>query len=90
VKQKPGRPALLTPNVEWKLMMPENLAALVEILCWDPVKQKPAFGARSAYLVELIRRDLKARGYLEAVGKESLTSSPEPDTFINGDGDLLP
>jgi len=61
---KAGRPPLLTPNVEWKLMIPEPLALQVEMLCFDPLRGKAKHGARSAYLVRLIREDLAKRGIL--------------------------
>ncbi len=65
-KRSRGRPANSIPSVEWKIMIPEDLAANVELLCFDPVRNKPAFGARSAYLTRLIREDLEKRKLIES------------------------
>jgi hypothetical protein len=45
-------------------MIPEYLAAHVELLCHDPVRNKPVHGARSAYIIRLIRDDFKRRGII--------------------------
>lgn len=65
LKRPRGRPVNLEPSVEWKIMIPESLAAPVELLCLDPVRMKPAFGARSAYISRLIREDLERRKLIE-------------------------
>jgi hypothetical protein len=64
-KRTRGRPANLEKTLEWKIMIPESLAAPVELLCLDPVRNKPAFGARSAYISRLIREDLERRRMIE-------------------------
>lgn len=65
LKRPRGRPQNLEPTIEWKIMIPESLAAPVELLCLDPVRMKPAFGARSAYISRLIREDLERRKLIE-------------------------
>lgn len=90
--RRPGRPSLLTPNVEWKLQIPVDLAEVIEAICFDPVRNKAAFGARSAYLTRLIRADLISRGLISAESNgnqgenKDLTTSTQPDTLNIRDG----
>lgn len=41
---------------DWKLSVPQDLAAEVDLLLWDPVAQKPRYGGRSALVTQLLRR----------------------------------
>ena len=50
-----GRPPKSIPTVDWKLHMPVDLAAEVDLLCTDPVTGKLRYGARTE-LVELALR----------------------------------
>lgn len=63
---KPGRPALLTPTVEWKVRVPVDLAAKADLLALDPLRGTITYGARSALITRLLREYL-----------ESLTSPSE-------------
>lgn len=55
---KRGRPKLLIPTVEWKLRVPVDLAAKVDLLCLDPLRGSIAYGERSAFVTALIREHL--------------------------------
>jgi len=55
---KRGRPVLSVPTVPWKLQMPVDLAAQADLLCLDPVRGIPAYGARSALMAQLLREHL--------------------------------
>lgn len=71
---KPGRPALLTPTVEWKVRVPVDLAAKADLLALDPLRGTITYGARSALITRLLRE------YLDSLGK-----SGEDGHSINGD-----
>lgn len=71
---KPGRPALLTPTVEWKVRVPVDLAAKADLLHLDPVRGTITYGARSALVTQLLREHL-----------DSLGKSGEDGHSINGD-----
>jgi hypothetical protein len=47
--------------VEWSLRLPSSLADEVELLLIDPLRGKPAFGARSALVVSLLREWIDKR-----------------------------
>lgn len=72
---KPGRPALLTPTVEWKVRVPVDLAAKADLLALDPLRGTITYGARSALITRLLRE------YLDSLGKNgddnSSINSPE-------------
>lgn len=57
-----GKPRKATPTTGWKVRIPEDLAAKVDLIMMDPLTQKVTYGARSDYIVALIRADLRARG----------------------------
>lgn len=59
---KPGRPALLTPTVEWKVRVPVDLAAKADLLHLDPVRGTITYGARSALVTQLLREHLDSLG----------------------------
>jgi metal-responsive CopG/Arc/MetJ family transcriptional regulator len=40
---------------DWKLSIPQDLAAEVDLLLWDPVLQKPRYGGRSELVTQLLR-----------------------------------
>lgn len=52
---KPGRPALITPTVEWKLRVPVDLAAKADLLHLDPMRGTLRYGARSQLITTLLR-----------------------------------
>mgnify|MGYP000417343033 CR=1 FL=1 len=41
---------------DWKLSIPRDLAADVDMRLWDPVLQKPKYGGRSGLVADLLRR----------------------------------
>lgn len=55
-----------TPVVKWKIAVPHDIAAAVEIELWDPLLKKPRYGSRGAYIVMLIQRDLEAKRQAKA------------------------
>lgn len=75
---KVGRPALLTPTVEWKLRIPVDLAVKADMLSLDPVRGTLAYGARSALVTQLLRE------HLDSLGKKV-----EDGHSINGDDNSL-
>ena len=83
---RPGRPALLTPTVEWKVRVPVDLAAKADLLSLDPVRGTIAYGARSALVTQLLREHLASltapsvEKHLDSLGK-----SGEDGHSINGD-----
>lgn len=52
---KRGRKALTTPSLDWKIRIPEPLAAEVELLLLNPVTGNPLYGARSQLIESLLR-----------------------------------
>lgn len=46
---------------DWKLSIPQDLAAEVDLLLWDPVMQKPKYGGRSSLIADLLRLWLEAQ-----------------------------
>lgn len=83
---KPGRPALLTPTVEWKVRVPVDLAAKADLLALDPLRGTITYGARSALITRLLREYLESLT-TPSVGKalDSLGKSGEDGHSINGD-----
>lgn len=57
-----GRPKLKTPTVAWKLHVPIDLAARLDLLCLDPARGILSYGARSALVSQLIREYLDSKG----------------------------
>jgi hypothetical protein len=52
------RPRRVIPAVDWKVYIPIDLAAKVDVLLVDPLTGRTEFGARSAYIERLVRQDL--------------------------------
>lgn len=52
---KPGRKPKSVPTVEWKFHIPVDLAAEVELLLKDPLRERVKYGARSDLLERLLR-----------------------------------
>lgn len=75
---KVGRPALLTPTVEWKLRIPVDLAVKADMLSLDPVRGTPAYGARSALITRLLREHLDALGK-DGDNNRSINSPENPN-----------
>lgn len=46
---------------DWKLSIPQDLAAEVDLRLWDPVLQKPRYGGRSELVTTLLRQWLAAQ-----------------------------
>ena len=55
---KVGRPANAIPTVGWRLYIPIDLAAEIEMLCLDPVTQRQKYGARAKFVEEALRQYL--------------------------------
>jgi hypothetical protein len=53
---KTGRKANAVPSVEWKLYLPEDLAAEVSLLLEDPLREKMRYGARGELMESLLRK----------------------------------
>lgn len=47
--------------VEWKISIPESIAAPVELLLLDPVSGKPKHGARAKLITQLLSKWLEER-----------------------------
>lgn len=56
---KPGRPHKTIPTVPWRVHIPVDIAAEVELLCIDPVTQKVQYGKRAEFI------EAACREYLE-------------------------
>lgn len=83
---KPGRPALLTPTVEWKVRVPVDLAAKADLLHLDPVRGTITYGARSALITQLLREHLETlTSQSEVKPLDSLGKNVEDGHSINGD-----
>lgn len=46
-------------SVEWTVNIPETIAAKVALILHDPVRGKPAHGARSALITQLLTEWLR-------------------------------
>lgn len=55
------RPRKIVRSVEVNVLLPMDTAAAMDILLWDPVLQKPKYGARSALIAELINAWIKSK-----------------------------
>ena len=51
---KRGKKPHADPPVEWKISIPQSIAAPVELILSDPLTGKPKHGARSRLLAELL------------------------------------
>lgn len=49
-----GRPSNPDLTLPWKINMPATLAGKVEYLLWDPIHNKPRYGARNKLIVALL------------------------------------
>lgn len=56
---KVGRKANVVPSVQWLLYVPVTLAARVDLILKDPVRDKVKYGARGELLVQLLERWIK-------------------------------
>jgi hypothetical protein len=52
---KRGRPPLVVPTVEWKCRVPIDIAAQVDLILYDPVRNITAYGERSALVGKLLK-----------------------------------
>ena len=50
-----GRKPYAEPRVAWKVYLPQNLAAEIELLLLDPMREKIRYGARNELLERLLR-----------------------------------
>ena len=49
------RPKHSDPPVEWRVNVPESLAAQIELLLFDPVRNTIRYGGRSRLITALLR-----------------------------------
>ena len=57
----PGRRPLIIPNVSWKIQVPIDIAAEIDLINLDPVRGTPAYGKRSEFVTRLLREALDLR-----------------------------
>ena len=57
----PGRKPLIIPNVSWKIQVPIDIAAEIDLINLDPVRGTPAYGKRSEFVTRLHREALDLR-----------------------------
>ncbi len=72
---KGGKKKYADRPVDWKISIPESLAATVSLILSDPLTGRPKHGARSRIIVGLLRE------WLEAQKKSGIRLSgetPEP------------
>lgn len=58
---KRGRPALVVPTVDWKCRIPVDVAAKIDMLLLDPVRQEVAYGRRSQLVTQLLKAFLETQ-----------------------------
>lgn len=58
---KVGRKANVVPSVQWLLHIPVTLAARVDLLLKDPVRDKVKYGARGELLTQLLEKWVKGQ-----------------------------
>lgn len=56
-----ARPRNTVPSIEWKVYLPSDLAAQIELLLLDPMRDKPKHGARGKLVEQLLREWLEKR-----------------------------
>lgn len=72
---KPGRPANKVPTVGWRLYIPVDLAAEIELLCLDPVTQQQRYGARAALVEQALREYLDKYKLHDTAESDNATTS---------------
>lgn len=63
---------------DWKLSIPRDLAAEVDMHLWDPALQKPKYGGRSELVAVLLRQ------WLETVRDKEIPGEPVITAFSEG------
>jgi hypothetical protein len=58
---KLGRP-VGEPKEKWKCSIPVEIAAKIDLLCWDPVRNVTSYGKRSELVTQLLREHLRSLG----------------------------
>lgn len=56
-----GRPPKAIPTVEWKVYIRSDLAAQVELLLTDPMREKVRYGKRGQLIEQLLEAWLKTQ-----------------------------
>ena len=67
-----GRKPYAEPRVAWKVYLPQQLAAQVELLLLDPMREKVKYGARNELLEGLLRDWILEQINQPEAGKDSL------------------
>lgn len=57
--RKPGRKPNVVPTVPWKVYIPQDLAASVELVLLDPARERVKYGSRGELITYLLREWLK-------------------------------
>lgn len=65
-----GRPPNTVPSTRWDVYLPVDIAAQIELLLLDPVRQKVKHGARSELIAQLLRDWLKEQKRKMALERE--------------------
>ena len=58
---KGGRPTNAVPTVKWDLYIRSDLAAQVELLLLDPMREKVRYGARGKLMEQLLNEWLEKK-----------------------------
>lgn len=66
---KVGRRPHIVPTTDWKIRIPVDIAAKIDLICLDPVKGTPAYGARSELVTRLLREYLSTLSSEKGVDK---------------------
>lgn len=64
-----------TPNVYWRVRIDKSVADEVDRIFWDPITDKPTFGARGKLTSKLLREYLRKRSL-------GMVSDAELATFV--------
>lgn len=54
-----GRKPYTEPRIQWKLYLPATVASQVELLLFDPLREKIRHGARNELVEQLLREWLE-------------------------------
>ena len=72
-----GRPPNTVPTIRWDTYVPVDVAAQVELLLLDPVRQKVQHGARSALITQLLREWVEEQKRLIQAQQDIATTREE-------------
>lgn len=61
-----GRKPYSEPRVQWKIYLPTSIAAQVELLLLDPMRERVKYGARNELVEKLLRSWLEEQKVSQA------------------------